>query len=393
MSYKRKRGFTLTELMIVAGMVIAFTVVVSFPLVNSIRTVDRETAKLNMDQAANHALNLVTANLRSAILPVTIVDDNGKAVSIRDELIVDDIQLYAKDAILNPLSLVRFMNNSEVGFGKQGGKWLSVLERGSDFVPFAVPVPFTYSDGESSVSSLDSSLLPQLGIYTDNGGQPNSAVNYHVNSVLTQAKTESVQRLLWDSTSVSSLSIADVLPIHPYLKELNPEYFGLNPADLPSVLDMTNTRYADILEMPRGADEAFGIIRFVPLRNERGEAYTLTEKKGFDLNEDGNLADSYVLGRLEISYFPSIRPDSSLAAQKVVASSNTVLLQLNTDSPSYKPLFQLRRQTNGGYVVDINMVMCDGLTQQSKTLAFNKTVPFIVRKYTSSVELRNMVAN
>ncbi|MCL2000601.1 MAG: type II secretion system GspH family protein [Planctomycetes bacterium] len=387
----KRLGFTVLEMMIVIAVMSVFAALTFPPLINSLRLVGRETAILNMDQAANRALNTVTASLRQAILPVKVNDFDNHEVTVSNAAILSDVREYIDDSQISTLALSRFMNNSAVGFGRWGKAWLDILERGSDFLPFTVPVPFIYDDGISSVTTLDSSMMSQLGIFTRGGDTTNSAVDYWVRptSVVTvSGSVDTRSRLLWDmNISAAALGINDILSIHPFLGTLNPADLGLNASGPPALLDLAAARYRNVLTLPGGSDQAYCVVRFVPFRDGNGNPHIITEMDGFDLNEDGRTTDSYALGHIEIAYFPIA---GNGPAHRLMASSNTVLLQLNTDSPAYQPLFSLRRQRAGGYVIDITMLMCDGLTQQSNVIAFDRTVPFIVRRYSSSVELRNM---
>jgi hypothetical protein len=191
--------------------------------------------------------------------------------------------------------------------------------------------------------------------------------------------TQTRTRLLWDWEQPVD-TINDVSPIHPSLADLPTNGYSGAPGN------MSSARFEETPSLPKGMEQgAYGAIRFVPHRDNSGNPHTITERAGFDLNEDGATTDSYALGRIEILHF-------SLAGmvQRTTVSSNTVLLQLNTDSKSSKPLFKLRRKETGGYVINITLFLCDGLAQDSNVIAFNRTTPYIVRKYSSSVELRNM---
>ncbi len=284
MTTMNRRGFTLLELMIVIAVLTILVTLTFPPLFNSLRIVGHESAMLNMDQSANRALNAVTAALRQAVLPITINDANNNSVTVSDDAILGDIRDFISYS--EPLSLSRFMNNETLGFGKNGSDWHAVLERGTDFLPFTIPVPFDYGDGATSITTLDSAMLPQLGIsMADDSAE--CAATYFVTTTAVDDDTDTRSRLLWEKAPVTDTDIDGVSPMHPFLAALSPDALALDPDNPPTTIDLTADRFQPTPVLPAGADRACGVIRFAPLIDETGAPFTITENATLDLNEDG----------------------------------------------------------------------------------------------------------
>jgi prepilin-type N-terminal cleavage/methylation domain-containing protein len=237
----KRQGFTLLELVVVIAILAVFIPLTFPPLISALQVVGLESAMLNMDQSANRALNAVTAELRPAILPININNKNDDDVTVSDTLLVSKIQGHL-DEMLSPPSLDQFMNNAAAGFGVNGTDWLDVLEKGTDFLPFTIPVALDYGDGTSSVTTIDSAMLPQLGILI--GDTPLSAANYAVETITTVDGAESRTRYLWPN---SVGGIGDVRPIHPSLAALDPGDLDFDGGD---TVDLSSSRFAENLTLP-----------------------------------------------------------------------------------------------------------------------------------------------
>ncbi len=409
-----QRGFTLLEMMIVVGLLSIFTVMVVPPVINALTLVNRESAILRMDRDGHMAMNLISSHLRPSVLPIVTRAPSDFTPQAK-------INSWARE---NDSISFQDVLNSAVGFGPNGQAWLDVLQNGTDFLPFTQPVPFLYTAneatlttaGNTSLSTLDSNDLPQLGIrdftYQQLDGEPGAISNAGTYVV--------VDETLPDGTVVPRRYLRandQFQPIHPFLQNLTPQSFGLNPNGLPATISLANPRFDQDLNLPNNANAAYGIIRFVPYRdaaNPNGmtlDEATLGPMKGdgsgptgLDIDGNGTAADTFALGRLEILYLNRQRGTNTTNVISRTAASSTVLLRLNTVSQTgngtnpdpYPAMFRLRTpRTAGGnrnpsYAIDIDLLLMDDLRQQRSVLSFNKAVPFIVRRYQSTVELRNL---
>ncbi|MCC8167241.1 MAG: type II secretion system GspH family protein [Planctomycetes bacterium] len=419
---RRQRGFTLLEMMIVIALLSIFAVMVVPPVVNALTLVNRESAILRMDRDGHQALNLISTNLRPSVLPIVTRDQSEFTPQSK-------INSWAKTD-----DTISFQDvlNSAVGFSQYGEAWLRVLQNGTDFLPFTQPVPFKYASDDdvtlsedrekTSLSTLDSNDLLQLGIrdftYRRADGQLGAitvAGNYEVTpEKLANGATVPRRYLRADGVFQS---------IHPYLQRLAPQSLGLDPAGLPDTIDLSNARFAEELALPNGAAAAYGIIRFVPYRDGPNSGVRVLDEStlgrlsngtttGLDIDGNGSSSDTFALGRLEIIYLSHDRAEAESKVVSRTAATSTVLLRLNTVSipdvtedddddddkepEPYPAIFRLRtpRASDGNripsYAVDIDLLLMDDLRQKRSVLSFNQIVPFIVRRYQTTVELRNL---
>lgn len=380
-----RHGMTLIEVVLAASIFCAIAVLALMVMVSAMGTSEREAAVNRMDINANRALQEISGNLRSAIVPV--VTDLSLGASY------PTFVFNASDVDENGMPPVRKFQeilNSDEGFGLNGIEWHDLLSQGTDFLPFTVPVDFGNDNDQ-----IDSNFLPELGIITP-GGVQQSAADYY----LTPA--------IGDTPALNELRER---PMHPYLQHLRPEDFGMTvPA--PAFTDVAvESRFAEVKDFsfPSGMDKAYAVMRFSPLLDQANKPVILREKDllrgdGYDLNGDGTTDDVFTRGRLEILY--AVPAGGSI--QKVSISGPSVLLQLNTDSPGYKPLFKLVNYNNpsnapgsivnkgeaitdDGYAILVQLLLLEN-DETSNPLAFNRKngVPYLVRQFQTVVELRNL---
>ena len=345
----KKNGFTLVEVMIVSVVFTSLMGLVFFPMLGVIRSVKMDATILEMDRSANQALLEIAEVLRPAVLPIPVT---------------------APDNLLGEFS--RNIINSPVrGFGGQNGsKWSKILKDGSDFVPFCIPVDYG-DDGDY----LDMDNYMELGMVHPGAGKQFGAA-YVMNNGRNQ--------------------LAENASAHSHLARFAPA-----DMDLPESGASINTgsaRFAASLAFPAKANQAFACIRFVPRRTDGGNGapFSINESAvNYDINGDGDMQDSFMIGHIEVSY---------PGARKIV-SGPSVLLQTNRDE-SWTPIFkQVRYRENdsspntvfdengdGQYGILVRLLLCDNHGQQDP-IAFNKTSPALVRRYETVVKLRNMAAN
>ncbi|MCD7895908.1 MAG: type II secretion system GspH family protein [Planctomycetaceae bacterium] len=430
---RRQRGFTLLEITIVVGILSIFAVMVVPPIVNALALVNRESAILRMDRDGHQALNLISSHLRPSVLPIVTRPED-------DLTLPATVKSWATD---NGAISFQDVLNSEAGFEPNGQEWLDVLQHGTDFLPFTQPVPFLYTANEAtldarrektSLSTLDSNELLQLGLRDFTTRRADGQMG-----AISNAGTYTVENeTLADGTVVPRRYLRannQFQPIHPYLQNLTPQSLSLDPACLPDAIDLNASRFAADLTLPANANTAYGIIRFVPFRdaaNPNGrilDEATLGPTKadgsgptGLDIDGNGSATDTFALGRLEIVYLNRQRDEALTTVVSRTAAGSTVLLRLNTvstptnpvptppgggniaagggaggdDPEPYPAIFRLRtpRETDDNripsYAIDIDLLLMDDLRQQRSVLSFNKIVPFIVRRYQTTVELRNL---
>ena len=368
MRKQRRIGFTLVEMMITLGSLAVLMAMAFTPLAGSLAQTQRETSMLTMDLSAKRSFSRVKSLLGQALLPIATYPEHAVPV--------------AKNSIATFQDLV----NSGIGFGTHGSEWSDILAGGADFVPFAVPVDYG-GDGDT----LDSQLAMELGIVLPDG-----------RVVTAGSYLERVGENILDG---------EVGSLHPTLASLTPADFGDDVAgDDGLAVDLSQPRFLrqPVFNPDQGG---FGVLRFVPIPKDHGDGWVtldereLTEKSDgitWDLNNDGLAVDVYALGRLELTF---VGPEG--AVTNIPVSGPDILLQLNRDSPSWKPLFRLVRQgakdaavedgvlgsiqpEAGGYALLINLLMFDRSWQSGAPLAFNAKLPYLVRRHQTMIELRNM---
>ena len=344
-SGKSQRGFTLLEIMIVLAVAMILFGMVGSTVINTIRVSEQEKTLLEMDTNAAQTLNGMSAILRAGVAPITTGSSDTSGFQ-------------------------GVMNDKARGFGKNGKAWASLLQKGTDCLAFTVPV-----DADGDGDRLDADFLPELGI----------------ENVLGQ--------VVPGGTYTGAGKLAG--NVNASLAEIDPGDFGLNAGA--TDIDLTAMRFADDFEFPTGAaDPAYGVIRFVPVK-DGGDYIILDESQmNRDLNENGDTDDKFVLGSIVACYPGRADPYKS---DRRYLSKASVLLQLNRDGDGWEPLFRLSRykegdasenmDTIGGkpaagdFTLHVKLLLCDNIGQRNPT-AFNRILPFLARKYDRVIVLRNM---
>ena len=299
-----------------------------------------ETDVLEMDQGADRAMDEITRALRKAVIPV--VTESGASSGFQGVL------------------------NSNQGFKDHGKAWRTLLQRGSDCLPFVVPI-----DADGDGDFLDADFLPELGVETPTG------------TTLKAATYGS------DGKLVAGTGIArDLANLTPGALGLNTGTNDVNPAD---------GRFTSPFVYP-ATPSVYAVIRFVPLR-EGGTPVVLAENApniNYDINEDGDINDSFLLGHMEISYPGGVDQ---------IISNDAILLQINRNEASWEPIFRLIRYksgdispntagsddglTGGEYAIRVRLLLVGNRGRQEPGFLSAK-VPLLVRNFETIVKLRNM---
>ena len=133
---------------------------------------------------------------------------------------------------------------------------------------------------------------------------------------------------------------------------------------------------------------------------------------GFDLNQDGTLADTFAQGTLVIDYANNgSSPDINNVQSQFPLGNQSILLQLNTDAASYVPIFKLVGGFTGNnspsgtawdetiatrgntYVLLVRLLLFDFTTQRGTVMATGQAQTgrhFITRQFQTFIEMRNM---
>lgn len=346
-----RKGLTLIEIMVAVG-ILSFVIVLTYTsVVASLRSVKTEATVLEMDRSASQALQNMADLLRPALLPIPI---------------------NAPDTQLGEFSR-NIINNPVRGFGGGNGvAWSTILQAGTDCVPFCVPVDFG-NDGDT----LDGDGYLELGITLPDGTVFQGG-SYTM---------DGDHNRLGENASV-----------HADLARLRPASLGL--PDNGGNIDPDAARFAERLTLPANASQGFAVLRFVPFPDPDNISQPLTIREqdlDRDLNNDGDKDDVFLLGHIEVAY-------PGPGVQKAI-SGQSVLLQLNQDA-SWTPIFkQVRYRQNdnspngifdennqGQYGILIRLLLLDTMGQRTP-VAFKNGTRVFVRQYETVVKLRNMAAN
>lgn len=365
MKKKRRAGFTLIEVIVAGALAAIFMVMLFPPMVQGLTMAMRERSRLKMFQDGDMLMNNLNSVLQAAVLPV-VTDPSAVANNT--------------PATISGTPTFRELINSTQGFWTNGRDWRTQLLAGTDFIPFCIPVFF-----ENTGSRLDSNMVPVLGIDLPDGTHM-VAANYTIANAGKEFYLNS--------------------NIHPELAALNPAAFGVSSGGAIDVA--SDARFAQPLAFPGGSNAAYAVIRFLPTMGEDGAPVILRETDlRFDLNEDGNIADTFALGSIQLVYASG--DGNGIITQSL--SPVGVLMQLNTDAASYTPLFQLvggfgannspsglqwngaSSASNDSYTLLVRMLLFDRYGQTS-VLGFNTGgKPYLAYKFQSFITLRNQALN
>jgi prepilin-type N-terminal cleavage/methylation domain-containing protein len=302
----------------------------------------------------------IAAALASLVVALTCVPMmNGLAMAQRENTVMNmfrtgDITMTRLASLLQPAVL-------------PAGEWRGVLRGGTDFLPFCTPVPY----GDTG-SEVDADGRPVLGITMPGGGRVISAA--HAKTTLDNGEV----RFRLDPPGSG---------VHPDLAALDPAFFGLGSGARPDVEN--GARFAARLAFPEGGTRGFGVVRFVPDK-ENGRPAVLREKDllgpgaDFDLNRDGTTNDVFARGALFIDYANDGTADLRSVQSVFPLTGRSVLLQLNTDSPGYVPLFRLVGAPSGAGAdgILVSLLLFDHATQRGKK-------QFLTRQFQTFIEMRN----
>lgn len=330
----RERGFTLLETMITIALLSVVFILATMGIVNFRRAAAREEAVLQMDHDATRIIETLKQTFRAAYIPVSE----------------------------SPLDMGRESALQPTNFNTNVSRWRSVLRSGSDMFVFLVGLDVR---GNGSFVYGNSPETIRLALGIDITGSPS---DYREATDI--------------NDTLSNLGIIDLNPL---------ANLGLSSNDTP--IDVTSARFAPQFVFPNpggGRSQIYGVVRFVPYR-ENNQVVTINEATmgvaGIDLNENGILTDTFVLGRLEMVY-PT---NDSGGIMAMPISGNTVLLQTNT---SQDPLFQLvETHSTKGSTFRIKLVMFNFLEQQNNSYAFRDVGAhsYITRVYETRLKTQLMI--
>ena len=379
---KRKAGFTVLEVTIVAALAALLVALLYTPMADGIVMVQRENTVLNMFRTGDILMSRLTSYLQPAILPIPT-----------------DARAAANNSPSNSPNLYKRVINSDRGFLKNGRAWRRILLEGTDFLPFCTPVKYHLTE-----TMVDSEGLPILGITEPSGQELRSAVYFNDGSL----SNAGIRHITLQSSFLGERNI------HPALAGLHPSDYGFGAAPQ-TTTSLAAPRFADPLNFVyRGVTDerlmrGFAVIRFLPLR-EGGTPVTLSEAAlNFDLNQDGTLDDTFARGSLVINH-GWVTGYAPLQVKFPGVPDGMVLLQLNTQDPGYVPMFKLVGGFTGGNspagvswterdlpsgeatTLLVRLLLFDATTQQGTVMATGRRDgrQFITRQFQTTIELRNM---
>ncbi|MDR0362503.1 MAG: prepilin-type N-terminal cleavage/methylation domain-containing protein [Planctomycetota bacterium] len=352
------KGMTILEMVISLAIFMVLVAMTARAFVEPLQVVRAEESVMNLDANGDKALWQLARVLLSSVLPVR-VDNEEKS------------------------ELGTLYNDAHRGFGQYGMEWRSVLQQGSDCIPFSVPADY---DGDGD--TIDADGFPELGVMLS--GVPVAAAEYRHVGVKRNNRLDG--------------------NIHPYMSSLNPADLGISTSE--HTLDVAAPRFEQAFSFPDGADRAFGIVRFVPEREDDSPVIVDEAALNHDLNADGDNTDRFLLGRLEIVY-PDVARTVDVAAgiddwtgsgENIAfpLTGNVVLLQINKDEKSWEPIFKMIKHrlgatasnsasydessdSDGLYGIRVRLLLYD-----SRYTPTNRAVPVISRKYETLLKLRNI---
>lgn len=362
MKRRYSKGFTVIEMMVVIAVASVFFVMAHSAITGVVQLVVMESSVLDMDRGANQALQEVADALRPAVLPIYIEGDEVSLNTFGKEVLASASQGF------------------NTTYGRQ---WRDALQAGTDIIAFTVPVDYGGDD-----DTLDADLYLELGAVLPSGAEEFGAI-YDVRK--------------------DNKNYLNGAPVNKYLRELNPRG-DLDISD--KLADLAKgslpARFAADFTFPAKADQGYAIARFVP-HYTNGVPMTISEAdlfpdgprpaRSYDLNGDGDTADSFLVGSMEFVYSNTRYP----------ISGPDVLLQMNQTDPNYVPIFKLIRfqagdaSTNsadgfdptvaeGEFGLLIRLLMLDRIGQDDAIFQQGKATA-IVRLFETTVKLRNMMVS
>lgn len=332
----KKCGYTLLEAIIVVGLMSALFLIAVGSVLTVMRIAKREQAIVQMDQDANRAMETIKHTLLSGYIPVAET----------------------------PLITGRKGALDGTSFDNNVGRWRDVLGNGTDLFVFLVGVDIE-GDGDILYGSSQESKRLILGIQS----------NEH-----SAAVPNGMREATDEGDTLSNLGIIDLNPI---------SHMGLS-SNNSSDIDITAARFATPFVFPTpsgGRTQIYGVIRFVPFR-QNNTAFLLNEGQlGQDLNNDGDTNDEFALGHLEIVYPAS---NGNIITHGV--SGDSVLLQINRNDSPQDSLFQLWPRDTDGNNIKVHLLMCNYLEQQAPWAFGFGGNQIITRSYETLLQMPLMTA-
>jgi Type II secretory pathway, component PulJ len=355
-----RNGFTLVEIVLASTLLALLTVLICTVIFGLTRTVRQNASLAKMDRDADMALSSISSTLRTAILPITTPN--------------------AVDAV------PKVLNDVQIGFGSNGEEWLDVLRRGCDLIAFTTPVDYG-GDGDA----LDADMIVELGITLPNGTDvPGGRYNVWTGD----------NRLIGAGSNIN-VHLAAIQPGADLDMEHNNTDLNLAASRLAETFPPAS------LTTPAG----YGIIRFAPHYVNSAQFIVSESDLGYDLNEDGDTDDTFLLGRIELFYANWTRTGvNSWAPQGnpfvKPLTGNTVLLQINQTDDAWTPIFKMvgysttnsinmeqydESNASGDFALLVRLLMCDSESQGNDPHSFGRKTRAITRKYETVVKMRNLV--
>lgn len=334
---RKRGGFTLLEIMITCTLLAVLGLIMGGAILGVMRVSAREQAVLEMDQEAIRILETLKQTLRSSYIPVAEAPlSTGRTVALGSTNHADNVE-----------------------------SWREVLVNGTDLFIFVVGID---TEGDGDIIYGDSSSSKRLAFGLDVPG-----------SGLREATDKD------EDDDLNNLGIIDVDPVAD---------FSL-ATDNSSDIDVTLSRFDDTFSFPSSGSRQhiYGVIRFLPYR-ENGAEVLIREadldRKGMDLNDDGDITDVFALGRLQIVY-----PESGGGVVAFPISGTNVLLQVNRDDITQKSLFQLMEtKSTKGSALQVNLLLCNYNRQIGDKLAFSGgSRALLVRSYESLLKTQLMMTD
>lgn len=334
---KKSGGFTLVEVIVAVAIVSILFVVAGGAMLSMMRLAAREQAVLEMDREAQRVLETMKHTLRGAYIPVSE----------------------------SPLDTGRKKAIGKTNHKKNVDRWRNVLGNGSDLFVFMVGID---TEGDGDIIYGDSPDAKRLAF-----------------GIMTPSAPSGYREATDENDNLNNLGIVDLNPVSD---------LGM-PTSNGSDITLTAARFASpfVFPTPSAREPIYGVIRFMPYR-ENGAEVLIQESalgtKGMDLNEDGDVVDSFVIGRLEVVY-----PLGGGAISTMPISGNTVLLQINRNDTNQRSLFQLvEDQSTKGSAIQVNLLLCNYLEQRNNKVSFaGGGNPLLARTFESMLKTQLMMAD